>query len=148
MRASAFGVYHDSIINNLSANNLDAGVGIFAPTPGNASYNHLIAGNRIIGNGNPGVTYHAHAPDTNVNGTTIINNVIQNNGPDPNPGGPNEGAGPAYPTGIEIFASNDTTDPDSVAPPIDARIEGNTITGETNDIWVGAPGWAGCATLG
>lgn len=144
----SFGVYHDSIINNLSADNLDAGVGIFAPLPGGASYNHLIAGNRIIGNGQPGVTYHAHTGDTNVSGTAIVNNVIQYNGPDPTPGGPNEGAGPAYPTGIELFASNDTTDADSVAPPIDARIEGNTISGETYDIWTGAPGWAGCATLG
>lgn len=142
----AFGVFHDSIINNLSANNGAAGVGVFAPTPGNASYNHVIAGNRIIGNGNPGVVYHAHSVLTNLNGTAIINNFIQGNGADPNPGAPNEGAGPADPTGIEIFASNDTTD-STPAPPIDARIEGNSITNETNDIWVGAPGWAQCAAL-
>jgi hypothetical protein len=140
----AFGVFHDSIINNLSANNGAAGVGVFAPTPGNASYNHVIAGNRIIGNGNPGVVYHAHAPGTNLNGTVIINNVIQNNGADPTPGGPTEGAGPSAPTGIEIFASADTA---ATAPPIDARIEGNTISNETNDIWVGAPAWAGCSGL-
>ncbi|HUN57769.1 MAG TPA: hypothetical protein VMU41_06610, partial [Candidatus Binataceae bacterium] len=142
----AFGVFHDSIISNLIAYNLDAGVGIFAPTPGNASYNHLIAGNRIIGNGNPGVTYHAHAPGTNLNGTAIVNNIIQYNGADPEPGAPAEGAGPADPTGIEIFASNDTTTP-AVAPPIDARIEGNNINNETNDIWVGAPNWANCSAL-
>jgi hypothetical protein len=140
----AFGVFHDSIISNLVAYNLDAGVGIFAPTPGNASYNHLVAGNRIIGNGNPGITYHAHSPLTNLNGTTIVNNIIQYNGVDPNPGAPTEGAGPSAPTGIEIFASSDTSAP---APPIDARIEGNTINNETNDIWVGAPDWAACSTL-
>jgi hypothetical protein len=140
---TAFGVYHDSIVNNLSANNLDAGIGIFAPTPGNASYNHLIAGNRIFGNGNPGITYHAHAANTNLNGTTIVNNMIEDNGPDPEPGAPDEGAGPAGPTGIELFAGAGTG-----APPIDARIEGNTITGETNDIWVGAAGWSDCSALG
>ena len=140
----AFGVFHDSIISNLVAYNLDAGVGIFAPTPGNGSYNHLVAGNRIIGNGNPGVTYHAHSPLTNLSGTSIVNNIIQYNGADPNPGAPTEGSGPADPTGIEIFASSDASAP---APPIDARIEGNTINNETNDIWVGAPDWAACSSL-
>ena len=137
----AFGVFHDSIISNLVANNGDAGVGIFAPTPGNASYNHLIAGNRIIGNGNPGVTYHAHAPATNLNGTTIVNNIIQGNGADPNPNAPTTtGDGPSDPTGIEIYAFG-------ASPPIDARIEGNTINNETTDIWVGAPDWADCSNL-
>jgi hypothetical protein len=137
----AFGVFHDSIISNLVANNLDAGVGIFAPTPGNASYNHLVAGNRIVGNGNPGVTYHAHAPFTNLSGTTIVNNIIQNNGADPNPNAPaTTGDGPANPTGIEIYAVGG-------APPIDARIEGNTINNESNDIWVGAPDWDSCSSL-
>jgi hypothetical protein len=140
----AFGVFHDSIISNLVAYNGDAGVGIFAPTPVNASYNHLVAGNRIIGNGNPGVTFHAHTSGTNLGGTTIINNIIQYNGADPEPGAPAEGAGPSDPTGIEIFASADSSLP---APPIDARIEGNTINNETNDIWIGAPGWDFCSSV-
>jgi hypothetical protein len=133
---ASFGVFRDTVTDNISKNNGAAGVGVFTPTPGTSSHNHLILANELIGNINPGVIFHSHAPGQNLTGTEVVGNLIERNGAEPDPG-PGESDGPAVPTGIEVYA-------DVTALPIDAHILGNTITDETNDIWIGAPSWANC----
>ena len=135
----SFGVFDDTVAGNLSEGNGDFGVGAFAPTPGTASYKHLIVGNRLIKNGGPGVGFHSHAPGQKLNGSEVVGNVIQGNGADPNPG-PGETNGPADPTGIDVYADV------AAAPLTGIKIVGNTIKGETNDIWVGAPSWSNCGS--
>ena len=136
----SFGVFDNTVTGNLSKGNGAAGTGVFAPTPGTASYNHLIIGNELINNVNPGVIFHSHAPAQKLNDTTIASNLILGNGAEPNPG-PSETDGPQQPTGIEIYA-------DAHALPITGiKVLGNTIRNETNDIWVGAPTWNNCGSL-
>ncbi len=137
--AACFGVFHNTVAGNISKGNSNgAGVGVFAPFPGSAAYENVIAENQLIGNGQPGVSFHSHAPAQNLGGNTVVGNTIQGNGADPSPG-PTETDGPAAATGIEVYA-------DLTAPPLDVQIEGNTISDEANDIWVGAPGWTNCGS--
>lgn len=136
----SFGVFNDTVANNLSQGNGAAGTGVFAPTPGTMSYKHLIIDNRLINNANPGVIFHSHTPGQKLNDTSIVGNFISGNGAEPNPG-PNESNGPTDTTGIEVYA-------DAAASPITGvKIVGNTIKNEGNDIWVGAPGWSNCSAL-
>jgi len=135
--AQSFGVFDNTVAHNLSKGNGAAGTGVFAPTPGTASYNHLIIDNQLIDNVSPGVIFHSHAPAQKLNGTSIVGNLIQGNGSEPDVG-PGETDGPADPTGIEIYA-------DVAASRITGiKILGNTIRAEANDIWVGAPTWNNC----
>ena len=136
----SFKVFNDTVADNLSKHNGAAGTGVFTPTPGTASYQHLIINNRLIDNGEPGVIFHEHAPGEILNNVSIIGNLIEGNGADPAPGPPTETNGPADPTGIEVYA-------DVAAQPISGlKIEGNTFNDETYDIWVGAPDWHNCGT--
>ena len=135
---ASFGVFRDTVTDNISKNNGAAGVGVFTPTPGTSSHNHFILANQLIGNVNPGVIFHSHAPGQNLTGTEVVGNLIRGNGAEPDPG-PGESNGPTAPTGIEVYA-------DVAALPIDAHILGNTITDESNDVWIGAPSWANCGT--
>ncbi len=137
--AACFGVFHNTIAGNISKGNSNgAGVGVFAPFPGSAAYENVIADNDLVNNGQPGVSFHSHAPAQNLQGNSVIRNVIAGNGADPSPG-PHENDGPAGTTGIELYA-------DVTAPPFDVQIAGNNISGETNDIWVGAPNWSNCGS--
>ncbi len=136
---AAFGVFNDTVAGNLSRHNGAAGTGVFAPTPGTASYQHLIIDNRLIDNVNPGVIFHEHAPGQNLSGTSVIGNFIAGNGAEPDPGEPPETDGPVDPTGIEIYADL------HAAPIAGLKLVGNTIRHETNDIWIGAPAWSNCA---
>ena len=50
--------------NNVSRNGLigaGAGIGIFAPGPGNLAFGNKVIGNVMENNGLPGVTIHNHA---------------------------------------------------------------------------------------
>ncbi len=133
----SFGVFNNTVQGNLSRGNGAAGVGIFTPTPGTASHNNLIVGNTLLDNANPGVIFHSHTPLQNLNSNSVVGNFISGNGAEPNPG-PTENDGPTEPTGIEIYADV------AAAPLLNTKINGNTIQNETNDIWVGAPGWNNC----
>ncbi len=135
--APSFGVFNNTVQGNLSRGNGAAGVGIFTPTPGTASHNNLIVGNTLVDNANPGVIFHSHAPLQNLNSNSVVGNFISGNGAEPDPG-PTENDGPTQPTGIEIYADV------AAAPLINTKINGNTIKNETNDIWIGAPGWNNC----
>jgi parallel beta-helix repeat protein len=132
----SFGVFNDTVADNLSEGNGAAGTGVFAPTPGTASYKHLIVDNQLLRNINPGVVFHSHAPVQKLNDTSVVGNLIAGNGADPTVG---EGeTGPADPTGIEVYA-----DP-AASPIVGVKIVGNTIRNESNGVWVGASGWNNC----
>jgi hypothetical protein len=78
------GVFANTISNNMALDNgtrgFGAGILFAAAGPGMASYNNMVTGNIINGNGASGVTIHSHTPNQNVSGNTIQNNTIgQNN---------------------------------------------------------------------
>ena len=87
-----YGVFNNVIQGNVSADNGHAGsggagIGIFAPGPGNLNFGNRIVGNLILNNGHPGVTMHNHAappgaPGINLNDNVIVGNLISGNGAD------------------------------------------------------------------
>jgi hypothetical protein len=77
------GVYHNTVIHNLSEGNGGAGVGMFASGPGTASYDNYVIDNTLRNNGEAGVAIHAHAPGQNASGNVIVGNRISGNGVDP-----------------------------------------------------------------
>ncbi len=95
------GVYGNVIRGNLSQGNGGAGVGMFAPFPGTASYANTVAGNTLIGNGEAGVAIHAHTTGTNVARNVIVGNTISGNGVDPD-------TGSGHPTGIAMLSVDPT----------------------------------------
>jgi len=92
----AFGIYHNTIANNQSSHNGygspggGAGVGLFAPGPGNSTTDNSVVGNILEGNSLPGVAVHnhvyltfpGHPPNPDVNDNTIIGNYIAANAGD------------------------------------------------------------------
>ena len=80
------GVYHNTIAGNEVSRNgtvgQGAGVGLFAPIPGTATYGNVVIGNRAVGNGIPGVAMHSHAPNQNLDANMIVGNYIAANGAD------------------------------------------------------------------
>jgi hypothetical protein len=133
------GVYDNTVRNNIVMNNgikgQGAGVGIFAPGPGTASYANVIENNAISGNGLAGVALHGHAPGAYVGGNTIRNNIIGTNNLDGD-------------TDVSPTPDNATTGilAWSAATPVTVTISGNTIFGNWYGIWLGhvvsAPGAA------
>jgi nitrous oxidase accessory protein NosD len=104
-----YGVSGNTIAHNISAHNgyqvpgAGAGVGIFAPGPGNANTGNVVIDNDLRDNGATGVAMHNHAapamaPPVNMNDNVVIGNHFSGNGPD-NPGAPTSG-----PTGINVFS--------------------------------------------
>jgi len=91
--AAHYGVDHNAVSQNISANNGvqvgGAGAGLFSDGegPGRVSEN-VISWNVLTGNGIPGVALHTHvgpvfgAPADNMNGNSIIGNYIAGNGAD------------------------------------------------------------------
>jgi Right handed beta helix region len=80
------GVYNNKIINNTSIDNgvegYGAGIGIFAPESYTASYNNLVSGNFIQGNGLAGISVHSHQANAYVNGNVFVYNTIGTNNVD------------------------------------------------------------------
>jgi hypothetical protein len=80
------GVYSNKIINNTSIDNgvkgYGAGIGIFAPESYTASYNNLVSGNYIEGNGLAGISVHSHMANAYVNGNVFVYNKIGTNNVD------------------------------------------------------------------
>jgi nitrous oxidase accessory protein NosD len=93
------GVYDNLISHNVSEHNGGAGIGMFAPFPGTASYNNRVIDNRLEDNGEAGVAIHAHDVFMNVSGNVIRGNHISGNGVDPD-------SGSGHPTGIALFSMN------------------------------------------
>jgi parallel beta-helix repeat protein len=129
--SNGYGVYLNTIQDNMVMGNgtagsgSGAGVGMFGPTPGTASYGNVVIGNTIMNNGQPGVTLHSHASGQNLGNNLIVNNIISGNGFD---------AGVTTSTsGIVIFA--DSTG--AAAPVVGTLIAGNQISGQDVGVWVG-----------
>jgi parallel beta-helix repeat protein len=123
-----YGLFSNNIVgNSVSANGLigaGAGVGIFAPGPGNLNYGNKVIGNDIENNGLPGVTVHNHAapsgaPGINLNNNVIMGNFISGNGAD------TEDAATAGTAGINVY---------SVAPVYATEVLENTIENEALDV--------------
>jgi Right handed beta helix region len=129
-----YGVFSNNIVGNTVARNgligQGAGVGIFAPGPGNLNYDNKVIGNTIEGNGLPGVAVHNHAapagaPGINLNANLIVGNIISGNGAD------TEDAATPGPTGINVY---------SVGGVYLTEILENTITNEAIDVVMNNPG--------
>ncbi len=120
---AAGGVYGNTVIANVSSGNGGAGVGMFAPFPGTASYDNRVIGNRLTGNGEAGIAIHAHAPGQNVSGNSINGNFVSGNGIDPD-------SGSGHPTGIALF---------SAVVPVNVTVVGNHISNEFWGIYINGP---------
>lgn len=129
------GVFHNTITGNRSSRNglglpgAGAGVGLFAPGPGNKTYGNVVVNNVLTSNGLPGVTMHNHAsfpkaPPVDLNDNVIVGNRIRGNLAD------TEDAATPGPTGINIY---------SVAPVTGTVISGNTIGQEDVAVAVKTP---------
>ena len=140
---SGMGVYDNTITGNTSSNNgtglgfTGAGVGLFAPGPGDKVYSNLILDNTLTGNGHPGVAIHNHAappgaPAVDLNDNIIIGNTISNNAPD------TEDAATPGTTGINIFSN---------APVTGTVISENNINQEEVGVVFNAPGGQVSASL-
>jgi hypothetical protein len=80
------GDYNNKIIDNVSIDNgvegYGAGIGIFAPGSYTASYNNVVSGNFIEGNGLAGISVHSHQANAYVNGNVFVYNTIGKNNVD------------------------------------------------------------------
>ena len=131
-----FGVYSNTIADNVSNHNgtglpgSGAGVGLFAPGPGNQTYSNVVIGNRLTNNGLPGVALHSHAPvpNINLNGNVVVRNYIAGNASD---SGVEIAADAQVPTGISVLG---------VAPIATLVIAQNMIEHESTDIAVANSG--------
>jgi Right handed beta helix region len=136
--AKHYGVHHNTVSLNISANNGvqvgGAGAGLFSDGegPGQASDN-VISWNVLTGNGIPGVALHTHvgptfgAPADNMSGNSIIGNYIAGNGADTD-----DTATPGT-TGININSGG------GGSPVTGTVIMLNVIRDEEVDIAVNAP---------
>lgn len=131
-----YGVFNNTISANRSYSNglaspgAGAGVGIFAPGPGNLDFGNKVIGNTLLNNGLPGVTIHNHAappgaPSPNLNDNVIAGNFISGNAAD------TEDAATSGTAGINIY---------SLVSVGGLVIEGNTIENEAVDVVWNAPG--------
>jgi hypothetical protein len=133
---------YDNIIrqNRITDNGLNgegAGVLFANATAGTASYDNLVEDNYIAGNELSGVTMHAHtvAPGgvEDLNGNTIVHNVIGRNNlgsAAAGPGDPLDGPPVTDPstTGILVFSGT---------VPVQVTIAHNVVFGDQYGVWLG-----------
>ena len=124
------GVFDNTIAgNDVSKNGLKgegAGVGIFDSVPGAKAYRNVVIGNKLTGNGLPGVALHSHTPGQNLNENMIAANQISGNGAD------TDDAATPGPTGINIFG---------VSPIVGTIVSQNIVKDEQVDIAVNTPAY-------
>ncbi len=124
-----FGVSQNTIAGNESSRNglavgEGAGVGIFDSVPGASNFGNVVIGNKLFGNGLPGVALHSHTPGQNLNNNSIIGNEIYGNHAD------TADAATPGPTGINIFG---------VSPILGTTISQNVIKEEAVDVAIKTP---------
>jgi nitrous oxidase accessory protein NosD len=130
-----YGVFHNTVAYNESTKNglnlAGAGVGIGLFTSGGDANTqvsgNVVIGNRITGNGHPGVALHAHLDGANLTDNAIIGNYIAGNGSD---SGDTETAGP---TGVNIHAGNSNVALSGTV------VTGNVIEQEDIDVAIKTP---------
>lgn len=90
---------NDSSENGLAIEGAGAGVGLFVAPPGLETAGNVVVGNRLVGNGLPGVAFHLHTASAgqNLNDNLIVGNYVAGNGAD------TEDAATPGPTGINVF---------------------------------------------
>jgi parallel beta-helix repeat protein len=137
--AVAGGIYDNAIVNNFITDNgvLGQGAGVLFASPvpgglygtGGAVYNNLVQGNEIWGNGLGGVTLHSHGTGQDLNGNSIIGNVIGNNNLAPDADYAFAGTDfiDGQTTGIVIATLSD----------ISITISHNLIFNDANGVWIG-----------
>lgn len=110
-----------------------SGIGIFTPFPGTGAYDNLVEGNWIAGNGQSGVTMHAHAPGQDLSGNQIVGNFIGQNNLDGDPFDSQSG-GPPYSdfvtTGVAVY---------SAVAPVSVTVAWNVIANDQDGIWIDSP---------
>ena len=107
--STPWGVFDNTIARNESTANgtqppgSGAGVGMFAPGPGNLTYGNVVVGNSLTKNGDGGVAMHNHAPVPTIKlaNNVITGNYIAGNGAD-------SGVTSA-PTGISLLGTTTVT---------------------------------------
>ncbi len=130
------GVFHNTVADNESSRNgravggAGAGVGLFTPAPGTATYGNVVIHNRLTDNGLPGVAMHSHAPNQNLNDNAIVGNYIAGNGADTD-----DTATPG-PTGINISSGRDGSGNVVGSAIIGTLVSHNVIEHEAVDIAV------------
>ena len=137
------GVFDNVIRNNVVTDNgiLGEGAGVLFANAmaGTASYDNLVEGNYIAGNGLSGVTMHAHTLPPgmfeDLNGNNVIDNWIGTN----NTGGdPLDSAPPPAPPGVQDMATTGIL-VFSGGTPVNLRIADNRIAHDDVGIWLSAP---------
>ncbi len=124
------GVYNEQVTDNIVVKNgvkgFGAGIGIFAPFPGAASYDNTVSGNFTQGNGLGGISVHSHAPDAYVDGNVFTHNLIGKNNVTKSDGGDGSPID-TQTTGIVIW---------SAASPYHFVVSDNRIFDNTYGIWL------------
>jgi parallel beta-helix repeat protein len=92
---------NDSSSNGLGEAGAGAGVGLFISGPGLETSGNVVVGNRLTGNGLPGVAMHQHTPDPtqNLGDNLIIGNYIAGNAGD-------DDVPTTVPTGISLLGTS------------------------------------------
>ena len=92
---------NDSSSNGLGEAGAGAGVGLFISGPGLETSGNVVIGNRLTGNGLPGVAMHQHTPDPtqNLGDNLIVGNYIAGNAGD-------DDIPTTVPTGISLLGTS------------------------------------------
>jgi hypothetical protein len=135
---SVAGVYRNEILDNVvTANGVEgegAGVLFANAGPGTASYDNVVQGNYIAGNGLAGVTMHAHTlppgMHEDLNGNVIIKNTIGKNNLDGDTLDGPPGPADLQTTGVLVFSGG---------TPVTVRIAFNHISNNSIGVWLSKP---------
>jgi hypothetical protein len=111
-----------------------AGILLANASAGTASYDNLVEGNYIAGNGLAGVTMHAHTlpPGTHedLNGNVIVKNTIGTNNLDGDTLDGPPGPADLETTGVLVFSGG---------APVTVRIAFNHISNNAIGVWLSKP---------